>query len=292
VPDLSAEGQSLSLWLETHAIALVFWGVVLLVTWRYARPIVHKVLLRVVQPPTIASDGPGADAAFEVEKRVSTLEDLFAKLIRFGVIVAFVVLFLSVFDAWEVIAGLGLVAAALTLAGQSIVLDYLTGILLFLEGPYFKGDVVIVGGVEGTVEEVGLRRTIVRDVRGTVHSISNGEIRIASNETRMYGMSVVEIGGIAVADVERVITAMNEVGTALAAEEPWSSRVLETPAYSSTVAFAPTGVTLRMSARVRPADRVRVDAELRRRLAMALAEAGIQPNQSIGPPPATRVAPS
>jgi moderate conductance mechanosensitive channel len=287
VPDLTAQGQSLSAWLENHAVALVFWGVVLLVTWRYARPIVHRILLRFVQPPTIAAEGP-VDASFEVEKRVSTLEDLFAKLIRFGVIVAFVVLFLSLFDAWSIIAGLGLVAAALTLAGQSIVLDYLTGILLFLEGPYFKGDVVILSGVEGTVEEVGLRRTIVRDVRGTVHSISNGEIRIASNETRMYGMSVVEVGGIAVADVERVIAVMNEVGALLAAEEPWSSRVLETPTYSSTVAFAPSGVTLRMSGRVRPADRVRVDAELRRRLAMALAAADIQPNQQLMPAAATR----
>jgi small conductance mechanosensitive channel len=203
MPDLSAEGQTAITWLQDHALGLVFWGVVLVLVYRFAKPVVHRVLLRVVRPPTIGGDLPVEIEKIEVEKRVATLEDLFAKIIHFGVILAFIVLLLSVFDAWEVIAGLGLLAAALTLAGQSIVLDYLSGILLLVEGPYFKGDVVVLGGIEGTVEEVGIRRTIVRDVHGTVHSIANGEIRVASNETRIFGTSVVEIGGIAVASSAR-----------------------------------------------------------------------------------------
>ena len=274
MPDLTAQGQTAVAWLQDHALGLVFWGVILLLAYRYAKPIVHRVLLRVVRPPTIAGDLP-VDGAIEVEKRVATLEDLFAKIIHFGVILAFVVLLLSVFDAWSVIAGLGLLAAALTLAGQSIVLDYLSGILLLVEGPYFKGDVVIVGGIEGTVEEVGLRRTVVRDVQGTVHSISNGEIRIASNETRIFGTSIVEIGGIAVGDVERAIEAMNRVGEELAADPTWSASLLETPRYTATTAFTNSGATLRMSARVLPAERAAVNAELRRRLAGALADAGV-----------------
>ncbi len=290
MPDVSAQTQTLTTWLADHAFALVFWGVVLFIVYRSARPFVHRVLLRVVKPPMSVGD-LGITGEAEVEKRVATLEDLFAKLIRFGVIIAIFILILSAFDAWSIVAGLGLLAAALTLAGQSIVLDYLSGILLFVEGPYFKGDVVSLVGVDGTVEEVGLRRTVVRDLRGTVHSISNGEIRIASNQTRMFGMSVVEIGGIAVADVERVIAVMDDVGKGLAADAAWSSQVLETPSYSSTVAFTPTGVTLRMSGRVRSGDRFAVDAELRRRLASALAEAGIQPNESLfAPPPPAAVA--
>jgi small-conductance mechanosensitive channel len=212
---------------------------------------------------------------------VATLEDLFAKIIHFAVIVAIFITFLAVFDAWSIITGLGLLAAALTLAGQDIVLDYLTGILLLAEGPYFKGDVVILNGIEGTVEEVGLRRTIVRDGRGTVHSIANGLVRIASNETRMFATSVVEVVGISVVDVEGVIEAMNRVGAELAADPAWSPMLLETPKYLSTVAFMPTGVTIRMAGRVRSEDRALVDAELRRRLAAALAGAGVRPNQLV-----------
>ncbi len=69
------------------------------------------------------------------------------------------------------LAGLVVVLAALTLAGQSIVLDYLMGLLILAEGQYYKGDWIAVGTVEGTVEEVGIRRTIVRDASGTVHSM-------------------------------------------------------------------------------------------------------------------------
>jgi small conductance mechanosensitive channel len=86
------------------------------------------------------------------------------------VVAAAIAVVLAVFDLWSVLAGLGLVLAALTLAGQAIILDYLMGILILVEGQYFKGDVVQLGTIEGTVEEVGLRRTVVRDPSGTVHS--------------------------------------------------------------------------------------------------------------------------
>ena len=86
----------------------------------------------------------------ETDRRVATLEDLFAKILRFAVVVALIIVVLGVFDLWSVLAGLGLVLAALTLAGQSIILDYLMGILILTEGQYFKGDVVQLGTVEGT----------------------------------------------------------------------------------------------------------------------------------------------
>ena len=68
--------------------------------------------------------------------------------------------------------------AALTLAGQSIVLDYLMGVLIVVEGTYFKGDNISAGdpswNVAGTVEEVGLRRTVIRSPDGTVHCAPGG----------------------------------------------------------------------------------------------------------------------
>ena len=60
------------------------------------------------------------------------------------------------------------------------------GILIIVEGQFFNGDQIATGTVEGTVEQVGLRRTVVRDASGTVHSISNGEFRIVSNRTRVF----------------------------------------------------------------------------------------------------------
>ena len=142
------DGQEAIDWISSHAIVVIFWTVLLLLLLRFSGPVVHRVLVRVIRPPSVSAE-TGIDEEAEVTKRVATLEDLFSKIIRFAVVIGFLILLLSLFDAWSVLAGLGLLAAALTLAGQNIVLDYLTGILLLVEGPYFKGDVVLLDGHRG-----------------------------------------------------------------------------------------------------------------------------------------------
>ena len=132
-----------------------------------------------------------------------------------------ILVLLTWFDLLPVIAGLGVILAALTLAGQSIVLDYLMGILIVVEGPYYKGDWIQVGGVEGEVEEVGLRRTMLRDTTGTVHSVSNGEIRIASNLTRVYARMQVDMTVAFGTDLDLVTRVVNEVGQAMADDPAW-----------------------------------------------------------------------
>lgn len=287
---MEAFGQQIVAWVEDNALAVLLWGIVLFALVRLARPIIHRVLIRVIKVPTQAE---GPDRANEVAKRVATLEDVLLRLVKYGVVIAFLILALTIFDLWPVVAGLGIIIAGLAVAGQSIVLDYLTGILLLFEYPFSIGDVVSINGVEGTVEEIGLRRVTVRDVSGTVHTIANGEIRVTSNLTRYYASAVVDVVGVPVADVERAIDVMNTVGGALAADEAWAAQLMETPEYRATTAFTDLGVTLRMSGRVLPGERWRVASELRRRLSLSLAEAGIAPNHRlISPvPPPAAVAP-
>jgi small conductance mechanosensitive channel len=261
-------------WLAGHAVPLLIAVVVLLLVYRWARPAIHRLLVRVMHAQ--AADGDPAIKA-ETDRRLETIEDLMGKLLRFGVLVAAVIVVLGVFDLWPVLAGLGLVLAALTLAGQSIILDYLMGLLILTEGQYFKGDVVRLAGVEGTVEEVGLRRTIVRDVRGTVHSISNGEIRIAANLTRTYGTATVELDGIADKDVEAVIEILDAVGLALSDDPAFAPLLLDLPKYAGTIRLSSSGATLRLSGRTLPEGRVQVEGEMRRRVAAGLAAAGIEP---------------
>jgi small conductance mechanosensitive channel len=263
-------------WLTEHAIPLLIAAVVLLLVYRWARPAIHRLLVRVMHRGDAAL---GGDTALleETDRRVATLEDLFAKILKFCVGVAAVVVVFGVFNLWPVLAGLGLVLAALTLAGQSIILDYLMGILILLEGQYFKGDVVQLGTVEGTVEEVGFRRTVVRDALGTVHSVSNGTIRVSSNRTRTYATAIVDLEGIADRDVEAVIAMLDEVGSAMAADEALAPLLQDTPAYAGTIHLSSAGATLRLSGRVRPDGRAQVEAEMRRRVAARLAARGIEP---------------
>lgn len=278
--------QGLIDWIGAHGLVLILATVGLLLFYRVARPAIHRLLVAALRGRAAAlGDGPAIEA--ETDKRVATIEDLLAKLLRVAVVGAFILVIFGIFDLWPILAGLGIVAAAITLAGQSIVLDYLMGFLILMEGQYFKGDVILVGGIEGTVEEVGLRRTIIRDTRGTLHSISNGIIRQSSNLTRTYAVAMVFLEGIGEADVERTIEVLDRIGGEFQADPTWTDRLLEAPRYTGTTALRADGATLRLSGRVRPEARVAVETELRRRVALGLAGAGIEPRRSAfaGPAP-------
>ena len=278
--------QSVVSWLTANGVALAVVAIVVLVAFRLGRPAVHRVLVRVIRAQASTLGDTGASEA-EVDRRISTIEDVLATLLKLLAIGAVIIVVFGAFDLWPILAGLGLVIAAITLAGQSIVLDYLMGILILVEGQYFKGDFIRVGGIEGTVEELGLRRTVVRDNRGTLHSISNGEIRIAANLTRTYAVAMVHIEGIGESDVERAIEVLDKVGDELEADPAWSDRLLEAPRYQATTALRANGATLRIAGRVQPDARVAIEAEIRRRVAHGLGAAGIEPNRTPGVPTTT-----
>jgi small conductance mechanosensitive channel len=287
-------------WLDANWLLLLVIAVTLFLVWRFARPLIHRAVFGLLsaQERAFATDIPSD----ELTKRAITLEELLNKLVRLAVIGTIVLMVFGVLNLWSVVAGLGLFLAALTVAGQSIILDYLMGILILVEAQYFKGDTISVGGVEGVVEEVGLRRTVIRDSSGTVHSISNGTIRLVSNLTRVYAVAVVDVVGIRDSDVQDVIAIMDRVGQELADDPEWTPRIQETPRFSSSPAFTDLGVTLRMTGKVRADARWSVAAELRRRLAIAFSQAGLHPNRRVGevsiespspqaPAPPTPVAP-
>ena len=261
--------QGLIGWLSTNGVPLAIGIIVIFLVYRWARPAIHSVLVRVMRAQAESVEGDPL-ASSQVDKRIATIEDLVGRLLRLSVGIAVVVLFLGVFDLWPILAGLGLVIAGVTLAGQSIVLDYLMGLLLLLEGQFFVGDRIRVGTVEGTVLEVGFRRTVVRDPRGIIHSISNGLIRESSNLTRTYAVATIEVDGVADRDVESAIEALDEVGRAIAADPRWTDQVVEVPTYAGTTQLSSAGATLRLRGRVHPEARQQIEAEMRRRVAAAL----------------------
>lgn len=110
------------------------------------------------------------------------------------------------------------------------------------------------GGIDGAVEEVGLRRMVLRDTQGTVHSVSNGTIRVSSNLTRIYAVTMVDIEGVRHRDVAAVIAIMDRAGKEMAADPAWVDLIVDPPHARSTPAFTDLGVVLRMSTMVRARD--------------------------------------
>ena len=179
-----------------------------------------------------------------------------AILVVFGIFAAIGIL------APEVITALGAlgvalgaaVGAALGFGAQQLVRDYLNGLLILGENPFSVGDVVAIAGIRGTVEEVGLRRTVVRDVDGVVHSVPNGEILVASNFTRTFARINERFAVAAGTEIDRATAVLGEVCTSLAAADGWSDRFIEPPRVvrvDAAVAGDP-GIPILVSATVRP----------------------------------------
>lgn len=270
--------QSLERWFDANVVLLLILAVLLLVFYAYSSRIVHAAVARALSTQQREVE-PGSPEAAELAKRSATLSSLITALLRIVVVSVIAILVIGFLGLWSLLAGLGLFLAALTLAGQSIVLDYLMGILIILEGQYFKGDVIAVGALAGTVEDVGLRRTTVRSADGTVHSISNGEIRVVSNRTRVYAAAEVVIPGIREEDFERVLDIMDAVGREVALDPAFTPSIIETPSVQFIGDPDDLGMTATMRGKVVAGERWTISTEIRRRLNRALVAEGIVLNK-------------
>jgi small-conductance mechanosensitive channel len=274
-------------WVLRHGAALVAGGLILFVAYRVVASLIPRVVdaLLGVQQATM----PGAEPIEEVRKRKLTLEVVLTKLARAGFVIAIVLLVLGVFDLFGVLAGLGLFAAALTLAGQAIVLDYLMGILILIEGPFFKGDWIAINSagvnVEGEVQEIGLRRTVLRDTLGSLHSVSNGLIRVSSNTTRVYAIAAAEAQIVRPADIDRAIAVAGRVARELGEERGWTGQLYESPIDTWVTALTENGATIQVHRRVPPSARLEATSELRRRLYAGLAAESIGTESPEASPP-------
>jgi len=122
----------------------------------------------------------------ELERRVHTIGNLVVRVAGSVIAIIAVLMALDLFgiDIGPAVAGLGVVGIAVGFGAQTLVRDWLAGIFVVLENQYSAGDVVRIAGVEGVVEDFSLRRTMLRDADGTMHSVPNGQIIVASNLSR------------------------------------------------------------------------------------------------------------
>jgi small conductance mechanosensitive channel len=270
--------QALEQWFDANIVLLLIVAGLIVALYASSSRIVHALVTRALAAQ-VGQVEEGSVEAAELQKRAATLEGLVTALLRVSVGLIIVILVIGVLDLWSVLTGLALLLAALTLAGQSIVLDYLMGILIIVEGQYYKGDAIAVGTVSGTVEEVGLRRTTVRAPDGTVHSISNGEIRIVSNRTRVFAAAEVNVPGIREEDLERVIELMDRVGRGLADDPAFSGSIIEPATVQWVSDPDDLGITATMRGKVAASERWVVATETRKRLNRALVAEGIGLNK-------------
>ena len=259
-------------WLLARGLALMIGILIVMVIYRIGTAAIHRFVPAVINAQATHLPS-GSSSAAETGKRVRTIEELLLKLLRVGALAGILIIALAVFELWTIIAAIVLVIVAIVFATRDVVLDYVMGFLILVEGPYFNGDYVSVNGhpgVEGVVEEIGLRRTMLRDATGASHAVSNAFIRISSNLTRLFSVAVVDLHVLHAAEIDRAVAVAARVGGELRDDATWAERLVPDALMDIWVTgIGLDGASIRLQQRVPTGAQVAVASELRRRLAAA-----------------------
>ncbi|HYN56246.1 MAG TPA: mechanosensitive ion channel family protein [Motilibacterales bacterium] len=173
------------------------------------------------------------------------------------------------------LASAGVVGVALGFGAQTLVKDYLSGFFMIVEDQYGVGDLVDVGPVVGTVEEVSLRITRIRDLTGVVWYVRNGEILRVANQSQGWTMAAATIPVSYDADLEQVRQIVIEVGNDMYNDPVTQTMMLGRPTFAGVDAVSGEAVYVRIVAKARASHQVTLTRELRERLKNAFDRSGV-----------------
>src|SRR5512146_338496 len=175
------------------------------------------------------------------------------------------------------LASAGVVGVAIGFGAQNLVRDYLSGVFMLVEDQYGVGDVITVGDATGTVENVTLRITRMRDVNGIVWHIRNGTIEQVGNESQGWARAVIDFPVPFAADLAAIRELLTRTGDEMWREPVWRAVMLEAPEVWGAQEISSKEVTMRIVAKTAPLRQWEVEREMRARVKRSLAEAGIMP---------------
>jgi small conductance mechanosensitive channel len=169
----------------------------------------------------------------------------------------------------------GLASLALGFGAQNLVRDVITGFYIVLEDQYVMGDTVQISEYTGRVEHLTLRRTVLRDARGALVTIANGEIRTVSNLSRDWSQAFVDVSLAPETSVEKTVRALETAAAGLRGDPAWAQALVDGPRILGVQDFDRTASTIRLQVRTAPTRQDEVARELRRRIQAELLKQGI-----------------
>lgn len=177
-------------------------------------------------------------------------------------------------------ASAGVVGVALGFGAQTVVRDTLSGLFIALEGQFDVGDYVELstegGPVAGTIEDLTLRTTEIRQYDGTLSVVPNGGIHIASNKTRGWGRAIVDVRVSLAEDPEKVRQTIDELLDELIETEPFSEWFPERPEFLGVTQLTDVAQVMRVVAQTDPSHRMQAERGLRERITARMTERGLK----------------
>ncbi len=259
-------------WLQQNGIRIAIIVILGFVFWLMLKRIVPRLITRTIK---LRMKGR---SDFIVENRSKTISHVITNTCGavIGIIVLFTILGQVGVNIGPALASLGIVGLAISFGAQSFIKDIINGLFILLENQYDIGDVVKVSGISGLVEEINLRRTVLRDLDGVVHYIPNSEISTASNFTREYSRVNMNISVAYSEDLDQVIEVINRVCKKMAEEPEWKNKILKVPQVLRVDNLGDSGIEIKILGDTRPIMQWEVTGELRKRIKNEFDRQGIE----------------
>lgn len=259
---------------------MVFSGLRLLLTLVLLWIVVSvvKVLLRRMEQRLVSLAETRGEVPTEAKKRAETL----ARLLRQGVLMlmwligGLVALREIGLEIGPILASIGVAGLAVGFGAQTLVKDVISGFFLILENQVRVGDVAIVNGTGGLVEQLSFRTIVLRDLQGTVHVFPNGSINTLANMTQTWSAFVFDIGVAYKEDVDRVIPILRRVGEEMRADVQFGPSILEDIEIFGVDDFADSAVVIKGRIKTVPIKQWDVGREYRRRIKQAFDREGVE----------------
>jgi moderate conductance mechanosensitive channel len=252
----------------SNALHLVGIFVLALICVRVLRGATGKL----VQPAALQTKGAQlreqqtrafAESVYGIGSRIIWILAVLTALPEFGI------------SALPVVLIAGATILGFSFGTRELVRDAIAGYQILTEEPFLSGDTIQAGEIVGRVEQVTLRRTVVRDGRGALVSIANGEMRTVSNLSRDWSQAFVDVGVAAGTPLEKTLQALESAAAGLRSDAAWSQALVDGPRVLGVQGYDHAGTTLRLQVRTAPTRQDEVCRELRRRIQIELQRQGI-----------------
>lgn len=269
--DLTLWGDKLLNWALTSGIQII---IIFAIAW-LLKMIAKRSIRRIVKT-AVTLDKHHVMEDGEI-KRMNTLIRIFSWTMNTIIVVIAAMMVMQEFGVKiaPILGTAGIVGVAIGFGGQYLVKDLITGFFIIFENQYRIGDVVNIEGIGGTVEDISLRVTTLRDMNGTVHYIPHGEVKKVSNSSKQFAKVNINVGIGYEANIDYVREVINKIGNDLAAEPAWKDLINVAPQFLRVDSLDESSVSVKIVGETKPLKQWEVSGELRKRIKEGFEKAGI-----------------
>jgi len=259
-------------WFMSSGIRVIVIIAIAVAVYLICRPIIRSVIKRIVSRRMAGEDET------EIQQRTDTLSSILVKIVGIIVLIIAVITILPEFgvNILSLIAFIGIGGLAIAFAAQSLVRDFIAGFFILLEDQYSIGDVISIAGIAGVVEDIALRRTVLRDLDGNVHSVPNGKVELSTNMTKKYSRVNLNVSVGYGENLKHVIDIANKVCQEMAKDPQWKDDFITTPSVLRVDNLGDSGIDIKILGDTKPSKQWAIMGELRLRLKDTFDSEGIE----------------